>query len=103
MDNLSIKELETLLEAVRVYGADRQQIKAVEELSELAQALCKYTGEDIDDAAEAQLLIDHIAEEMADVEIMLEQLRIILGNHARVDAWQHEKLARLAVRLERAK
>ena len=39
-------------------------------------------------------------EEMADVEIMLEQLRIIYGNRSEVDTIKAEKLLRLSERLE---
>ena len=84
--------------AIRTFGRIPNIIKAIEELSELQQALCKHIVSEND-----AMTVASVHEEMADVEIMLEQLRIILGNHARVDAWQHEKLARLAVRLERAK
>ena len=38
-------------------------------------------------------------EEMADVEIMLEQLKIIFGNRSEVDRVRCEKLDRLIVRL----
>ena len=92
MEHLTMKELETLLDAVRAHGPQKQIIKAVEELGELSQALCKYLAEGADP--------DHVAEEMADVAIMLEQLKIIFENHARVDAWEHEKLARLAARID---
>lgn len=39
-------------------------------------------------------------EEIADVEIMLEQLRIIYGNRSEVDTIKAEKLLRLSERLE---
>ena len=39
-------------------------------------------------------------EEMADVEIMLEQLRIIYGNRSEVDTIKAKKLLRLSERLE---
>ena len=102
MEHLSIKELETLLGAVRHYGAMDQQVKAMEEMGELIQALGKHLNCARDDDPETvQAVDDHVAEEMADVQIMLEQLKIILNNHARVDAWVHEKLARLAARIDR--
>ena len=99
MDHLKMKELETLLQAVAHFGAAAQQIKTVEELGELSQALCKYMSHPEGNAESEMALFDHVAEEMADVYIMLEQLKIILNNHDRVDAWAHEKLARLASRL----
>lgn len=42
----------------------------------------------------------NISEEMADVEIMLEQLRVIYGNRSEVDTIKAEKLLRLSERLE---
>ena len=51
------------------YGGKHQRIKTIEELAELIQALAKYSPN--------QPLID-IIEEIADVEIMLEQLKFLL-------------------------
>ncbi len=71
--------------AVEKYGPGAQQMKAIEELGELIRALARA-----DDP-------DNIAEEMADVEIMLGQLRIILGNDADVERWKVKKLQRLSI------
>lgn len=46
------------------YGANVQKIKLIEEMAELTQAICK--GDEM-----------HIAEEIADVEIMLEQVKYL--------------------------
>ena len=51
------------------YGGNHQRRKTIEELAELIQALAKYSPN--------QPLID-IIEEIADVEIMLEQLKFLL-------------------------
>lgn len=98
MENLTTWELETLQDAVRVFGEGKQIIKAIEELGELTQALCKFQAEWSADDAVA--LYDHVAEEMADVYIMLEQLKIIYANHDWVNAWAREKLARLRARVD---
>ena len=77
----------TLREAVEVYGEDMQITVAIEELSELIKELCKYKrgiGSEI-----------HIAEEMADVKIILEELEIIFDNKRRVDIWYKDKVERL--------
>ena len=76
--------------AVEKYGPGAQRMKAIEELGELIRALARA-----DDP-------DNIAEEMADVEIMLGQLRIILGNDADVERWTAKKLQRLNQRLHAA-
>jgi len=63
-------------DAVTHFGATHQKLKAAEELSELSASLIKYAlakmeGLDTNNGA-------NVAEELADVEIMLEQLRVAL-------------------------
>lgn len=79
-----------LAAAIEHYGSDLQQLKAIEELSELIRALARA-----DDA-------DNIAEEMADVRIMLDQLEIIFGNHLDVRRHEMKKLKRLSGRIHAA-
>lgn len=69
------------------YGSDSQLTVAVEELSELTKEICKYKryGNNI----------DHIAEEIADVEIMLEQLKLIFNCSDSVEAWKTKKIAKV--------
>ena len=63
----------TLFErAVKTYGAESQVRKAVEELTELSVALLHS----LDGRGDTE----NIREEMADVEIMLEQLHVIFGH-----------------------
>src|SRR5680860_504054 len=54
--------------ALKKYGIEKQMIKCIEELSELQKELCKHSL--------GQGSIEHITEEIADVEIMLEQMKI---------------------------
>ena len=80
-----------LNEAIFFYGTKNQITKAVEEMSELQKELCKYliatnTGD---------YSYPHIAEEIADVEIMVEQLKIIFRNEAEVKKMKEFKLKRL--------
>ena len=78
----------TILEkAIEHYGKGPQRDKAIEELSELIRALARC-----DDR-------ENIAEEMADVRIMLDQLEIIFGNHDAVKAMEYQKLTRLNERV----
>lgn len=92
---------ETMYKAINTYGVGNQMIKTVEELSELSQALCKslirlnYTKEKI--SLES---VDNIFEEMADVEIMLEQCKIMFQCDKEVNEWKHKKIERLERRLE---
>lgn len=85
-----------LCEAIDRWGSDRQLIKCCEEMAELTQAICKRfdqgPGNDFDQEA--------VVEELADVEIMLEQLRIIMDVDSEMEArWRERKLRRLMVRL----
>lgn len=96
---------ETMYKAINTYGVENQMIKTVEELSELSQALCKslirlnYTKEKI--SLEDDLKsVDNIFEEMADVEIMLEQCKIMFQCDKEVNKWKHKKIERLEKRLE---
>ena len=82
---------DTYAEAVRTYGKQSQLVMAMEEMSELTKELSK----NLRGAANAAAL----AEEIAGVEIMLEQLKIIYCNRALVDRIRAEKLVRLSDRI----
>lgn len=82
-----------LKQAINTYGVDTQLNVAIEELSELIKELCKYKRGDGSDM--------HIAEEMADVKIILEELEIIFDNKYRVVAWYEHKIQRLKDRLRK--
>lgn len=82
---------DTYNEAVKAYGKQSQLIMAMEEMAELTKELSKSIRGQKNTAA--------ISEEMADVEIMLEQLKVIFSNRAEVDRVRCAKLDRLAVRL----
>ena len=74
------------------WGSDAQLTVVLEELSELMKEVCKMKRD--------MGNLDHLAEEVADVEIMLEQLRYIFDIDDDVDAWKKSKLKRLANRLK---
>ena len=73
--------------AISHYGCGNQINKAIEEMSELIRALSRMDSQ------------ANIAEEMADVRIMLAQLEIMFGNRAEVRAWELRKLQRLSERV----
>ena len=79
-----------LRKAIEHYGKGIQWAKAIEELSELIRALARC-----DD-------VENVAEEMADVRIMLDQLEIMFGNREDVRRIELEKLDRLNRRLHAA-
>ena len=71
---------------IEKFGAKNQIIVAIEELSELQKELCKYLR--------YKTNIRNISEEIADVEIMLEQLKLIFENETPVSIEKEYKLAR---------
>ena len=82
---------EILNKAIAVYGIEAQENVAIEELSELIQAIC-HTH---------RCRVNNIAEEIADCEIMLEQLKIINNCSDDVEKIKTEKLNRLCQRLSK--
>ena len=86
-----------LVDAVQTWGAEAQQQMMVEEMSELTKALCKLYRAKTE--ADAEKAIENIREEMADVQIMLDQMKIIFGG---TEDHEREKLDRLEERLEAA-
>lgn len=78
--------------ALNKYGKENQTRMMFEEMAELQKELCKEArGEDNTDA---------IAEEIADVKIMLEQMIILHGCKDMVGMQMERKLQRLKKRLE---
>ena len=78
-------------QAIAKYGEEAQRRVAIEELSELIKELCKYDRGYINRG--------HIAEEIADVSICLEQLLLMFDCEKEVDEWRTFKLNRLLERL----
>lgn len=74
------------------YGEDHQLMKLVEEASELVCATMKY----LENKSEANLT--HLAEEMADVRIMLRQTKTVAGD--KVDEFVQYKLDRQLKRIK---
>lgn len=80
-----------LLQVIAEYGKDAQTDMMIEEMSELTKALLKRRRYPDDEST-----VDNIREEMADVQIMLDQMRIIYGDDSQ---YREQKLHRLAQRL----
>ena len=86
------EEMSILSAAIAKYGEQSQIMMAFEEMAELQKELCKNRrGKDN---------IEEIADEVADVEIMLQQLKMIYGIANTVQQHRRFKLERLAYRLE---
>ena len=64
-------------ECVKKYGVESQINVAIEEMSELTKALCKWNRAEL--PGETMELRDHVMEELADVIIMTEQLKIMFA------------------------
>lgn len=77
--------------AIMEYGAYAQSMMLLEEMSELQKEICKsYRGKDNR---------EQIAEEIADVEIMLAQAKMIYGVAEEAEKWRKAKVKRLWERL----
>ena len=83
-----------LKDAILHYGTLSQKIIAIEEMSELIKELTKDLRED------TGMDISHIAEETADVEIMLEQIKLIYNIQEKVQEHKQKKIKRLEKRIE---
>lgn len=94
--NLSSQEGDEICRAaLEVFGAEAQMVMAIEEMSELTKELCKHRrGRDN---------VEAIAEEIADVEIMLCQMKMLFDCAGHVETFHRYKLERLAERIKETK
>lgn len=83
---------EILAKALRHYGVKHQMVKTLEELGELSQAIAKLWAEEGD--------VANLAEEIADVRIMTDQVVMALQLEDAVHQVEAEKLLRLKGRME---
>ena len=84
-------DAEVLQTALDNYGAEAQTLMVFEEMSELQKELCKHSrGADN---------TEHIAEEIADVQIMLDQIKILHNCSGLVERYRRQKIDRLKERL----
>ena len=86
-----------LEKAVDTYGLENQLLQGAEECAEFIQAVNKWRrAKDREDVKDA---VDHLAEEVADCIIMMEQAKIMIGEH-KVNWWVDFKMNRLKEELE---
>lgn len=77
--------------ALKTWGDEDQTLMVFEEMSELQKELCKHSrGKDN---------TEQIAEEIADVQIMLEQMIILHDCEEAVKEYRRSKIERLKIRL----
>lgn len=92
MNKITYEErVEIYTHALVAYGEPVQMVVALEELSECQKEICKYLRGLGD--------IEHMAEEIADATIMLEQLRCFMGLNELVCEKMDQKIQRLDARL----
>ncbi len=75
-------------EAIEFFGTTSQKIMVIEEMSELTKELCKELRN--------RGNVEQIADELADVEITLAQIKIIYDIHQKVEEHKDFKLNRFA-------
>jgi len=99
---------EIIKKAINTYGKESQIDVCIEEMSELTKAIIKFkrASQQID-AMEIKIFrqfisekVNDIAEEIADVEIMLEQMKMIFNCEDIVNGQIEFKINRLKERLE---
>ena len=86
-----MKEMEIFQAALETWGANAQTLMVFEEMAELQKALCKN--------ARRKDNRESIAEEIADVQIMLEQMIVLHDCRAMVMTNKAAKIKRLQERL----
>lgn len=90
-----MSDVEIYRAAMDTFGTEAQIIKLFEEIGEFSEAFTKCLG--------ARDMVSHVAEEMADVHIMLDQWAVQLGCTDEVERMKRYKLRRLEQRIEEAK
>ena len=93
---IEVSEEELYKAAVQKFGERAQILVAIEEMSELTKALLKYIRLVDFDQRNYDDIIENIAEERADVQIMLEQLNVIFGKNENAKRDNLKHLAKIA-------
>ena len=83
------------------YGYEHQSRQCIEEMAELTQAINKFWRKEIPNRNNYKLL-QKIYEEIADVQICLDQLKYLLNCYDEVEAMERYKLGREIARIEKA-
>lgn len=86
------KSKNILRQAIKKYGEKTRKIHTIEEMTELGKEICK----DIRERGN----IENITEEIADVEIMIAQLKMVYDVETQVEEVKAEKIAALETRIQ---
>ena len=93
---IEVSEEELYKAAVQKFGERAQILVAIEEMSELTKALLKYIRHEDFNQGDYDDIVESIAEERADVSIMLNQLTVIFGKNEDAETEKLEHLADMA-------
>lgn len=97
MNNIPyLERAQVYQKAIDAFGVEAQLLMCIEEMSELTKAICKFRRAKPNQIPER---LHDIAEECADVTIMMEQLRIMFDSNEEVCRVMDMKVARLKERL----
>lgn len=88
-------ETDVFKDAIEEFGEAAQVTMVFEEMAELQKELCKWMRN-----GESVVATHHIAEEIADVEIVLDQMKLIFDCAGLSQGYRREKVARLRARLD---
>lgn len=91
---------QVLRQAIIKWGVNAQLDMAVEEAAELQKAICKLKRSNKNPEP---VMVANLLEEIADVEIMCQQLRIMFDENNQVDTLKDFKISRLQGRLNQLK
>ena len=89
---------EILLDALEHYGERAQVDMILEEMAELSKALLKLRRAQKFREPGQRLLMEDVAEEIADVQIVLDQMKLLFPGW---ETWMQKKLQRLEERIEK--
>ena len=94
MNKITFEERKQIYDAaLGKWGAKMQATVAIEEMSEVIKEITK--------ALRGELNREHLAEEIADATIMLEQMRQMLNINDSVCSWMDYKIAALKRKVEK--
>ena len=84
------------------YGYEAQSRQLIEEMAELTMAICKYARLDVKKVSVSELLDSYgnIVEEIADVEIMLSQIKYLMACEDGIEQEKARKIQRQLKRME---
>lgn len=82
-----------LLFLINHYGTLNQKLIAIEEMAELQKAIVKHIRQ------ESEENINSVIEEIADVQVMLEQLKMIFSCRTKIDEIMDAKIDRQIKRI----